>query len=54
MYGLAKMTLAALMFSGASAVQNKEAATLVSQALSMVKAGSEAELHLNNALSSMD
>ena len=30
MYGIAKIILAALMFSGASAVQNKEAASLVS------------------------
>ena len=42
------------MFSEASAIQNKEAATLVSKALSMVESGSEAELHLNNALSAMD
>uniref|UniRef100_A0A7S3IZR2 Uncharacterized protein n=1 Tax=Strombidium inclinatum TaxID=197538 RepID=A0A7S3IZR2_9SPIT len=38
------------MAAEASAVQNKQAASLVSQALSMTESGSQAEVHLENAL----
>ena len=47
------MKFSALALVAVSAIQNKEAAHLVNQALAMTEAGSEAKIHLENALSAM-
>merc|ERR1719327_675836 len=51
MRSVISLTVAALMFSDASA--SKSASELVSQALAMTAAGSEAKVHLENALTAM-
>jgi len=51
MRSVISLTVAALMFSDASASQS--ASELVSQALAMTAAGSESRVHLENALTAM-
>ena len=50
---IVKFAAAALMLANVEAVQNKQAAELVSQALLMTESGSEAQAHLENALSTL-
>ena len=47
------MKFYSLALVAVAAIQNKEAAHLVNQALAMTEAGSEAKVHLENALSAM-
>jgi len=47
------MKFYSLALVAVAAIQNKEAAHLVNQALAMTEAGSEAKAHLENALSAM-